>query len=525
MTAATKRRTKTKAPYLADLDPRDLLANPRNVRTQDSDLTELRASIAASGVLQALLVVPDDDGHLIVAGHRRAKAAAEALAAGEWPDGMPPTVPCLVRPDLAGVPADQVVSMLIENDQRADLTPTERAVAYAQLELFGLDPSQIAKRTGRSYKHVHDSLRLVTLGEKATAAADAGRLTLDDVAELQEFEDDPQTLEKILKDVDSSWGIKHKAGEERRKRTVKEAVAALRAELESAGVTIVKKPKDGWPYNCQMARLDQLATADGESIDSETVKALDGYGALIEERWDTAEAVIVCLDPEAHGFKRTGHSYWKSPAEIAAKEAAEKAREERRERLKEAATVRRKFLVEKYGSAKGAKTLLVDAMRLAVVAPGFLAHHVDEDLIRDVAGGELDDGLTAGQDRLNRLLVARMIGAQEYNAGEAALGRWVKRQDLIAPWLTRLEADGYELSDAEAAWRTALIAEEEERRREEAEEEAERLRHEAEEEDDEDGVPDVVDVHLPEHDIEPHDAVADPRADADQNAGESEASV
>ncbi|MBL6275341.1 ParB/RepB/Spo0J family partition protein [Micromonospora fiedleri] len=510
MTAATERRPKAKAPYLADIDPRDLLANPRNVRTQHGDLTELRASIAASGVLQALLVVPDNGGHLIVAGHRRAKAAAEVLEAGEWPDGVPPTVPCLVRPDLAGVPASQVVSMLIENDQRADLTPTERAVAYAQLELFGLDPSQIAQRTGRSYKHVHDSLRLVKLGEKATAAADAGRLSLDDVAELAEFEDDPKTLEKILKDVDTSWGIKHKVGEERRKRTVKEAVAALRAELEAAGVTIVKKPKDGWPYNCQMARLDQLTTADGESIDPETVKTLDGYGALIEERWESAEAVIVCLDPEAHGYQRTGHSYWKSPAEIAAKEAEAKAKEERRERLKEAATVRRKFLVEKYGSAKGAKTLLVDAMRLAVVEPRFLVHQIDEELIRELAGGELADGLTAGQDRLNRLLVARMIGAQEYNAGEAALGRWTQRKDLIVPWLTRLEADGYELSDAEAEWRTALIAEEE----------AELLRYEAEE-DDEDGEqdhaePGIVDVALPEHDVDPGSELdPDPRTEAD----------
>lgn len=38
----------------------------------------------------------------IVAGHRRAAAAVEAIEAGEWPDGTPHTVPCLVRPDMEG---------------------------------------------------------------------------------------------------------------------------------------------------------------------------------------------------------------------------------------------------------------------------------------------------------------------------------------------------------------------------------------------------------------------------------------
>ncbi|MDG4796899.1 ParB/RepB/Spo0J family partition protein [Micromonospora sp. WMMD1082] len=516
MTAATKRRPKTKAPYLADIDPRDLLANPRNVRNQHGDLTELRASIAASGVIQALLVVPEDGGHLIVAGHRRAAAAAEALEAGDWPEDMPPTVPCLVRPDLAGVPASQVLSMLIENDQRADITVTERAVAYAQLELFGLDTMQIARRTGRSLKHVTDSLRLVAFGEKATAAADAGKLTLDDVAQLAEFEDDPALVNKILKDVGNSWGIKHRVEEERRKRKVKEAVAKLTADLKAAGVKIVKRPKE-WPHNCAMTRVTSLTTADGQEIDPEAVKTLDGFGALVEERWESAEAIIVCIDPDAHGYVRTGYSYYTSPVQKAAEEEQRRAEEDRRKRLNEAARVRRTFLIEKYGSAKGAKTLLVDALRIAVVYPSFLVHNVDGQLLRDLCGGELTDGMTAGQDRLNRMLVARLIGAQESNVEQVAAGRWSQYKDLIVKWLTWLEEDGYELSDAEVELRTRLAVEEEERRREEEEEEAERLAYEAEEDDDQEVTETaIVDVDLPEQDVAPEpEADPDPRAEAD----------
>ncbi|MEV5768834.1 ParB N-terminal domain-containing protein [Micromonospora sp. NPDC052213] len=108
------------------------------------DLTELRASIAAYGVWQALTVVPEDDGHRIVAGHRRAAAAVEALEAGEWPDNLPQTVPCLVRLDMVGLAPEHIVAMLVENDQRVDLTESERAAGYAQLELFGLDVAEIA---------------------------------------------------------------------------------------------------------------------------------------------------------------------------------------------------------------------------------------------------------------------------------------------------------------------------------------------------------------------------------------------
>ncbi|TDB79611.1 ParB N-terminal domain-containing protein [Micromonospora sp. KC721] len=539
MTAPTKtRRPKTKAkvtaPYLAQLDPRELVAHPSNLRTQLGDLTELRASIAAHGVWQALTVVPEDGGHRIVAGHRRAAAAAEALEAGEWAEGQPQTVPCLVRPDMQGLAPDQIVGMLVENDQRADLTESERAAGYAQLELFGLDVAEIARRTGRKTEHVQSSLKLRKLGTAATAAADAGRLSLEDVAELAEFEDDPKVMEKILKEVGNGWGIKHKVGEERRKRKVKQAIADVTAELEAAGVKIVKKPKE-WPYNSQMARVDQLMTVDDQEIDPETVKTLDGYGAWVEERWDSAEAVIVCLDPESHGYKRTGYSNYKSPAEKAADEAREKAREELRARLKESAVVRRKFLVERYGSAKGAKTLLVEAMRFAVVWPDFLHYRIDRELIKDLAGGELNDGATAGQDRLNRLLVARMIGAQEHNVEQVVDGRWVAHKDLIVLWLNRLEEDGYELSDAEAGMRDRLVADEEERKRLAAEEEAERIKELEEagyarrvDEDDEEydgevGDEDrtdavIVDVALPDHDAEPEpvpDAVPEPDADPD----------
>jgi ParB/RepB/Spo0J family partition protein len=261
--------------YLGHIDPRTLLAHPGNLRKDLGDLSELRASIAAQGVLQALTVIPEGGGYRVVAGHRRAAAAAEAADAGEWPPGLPETVPCLVRPDLVGVAVDQVALMLVENDQRTDLKQSERAAGYAQLAAFDLDAGEIARRTGRSSAHVLAALRLHRMDAKAKEHADAGHLTLEDVAALAEFEDDPKAVARILQGAGSSWGIKHRMADERRKRADAARVAELRVELTAAGVKIVGKPK-GWPYSCVAALASQLADPDGELLDPEQVRRSTG---------------------------------------------------------------------------------------------------------------------------------------------------------------------------------------------------------------------------------------------------------
>ncbi|WP_319461266.1 ParB/RepB/Spo0J family partition protein [Micromonospora sp. RTP1Z1] len=535
MTAAVKARPRgKKAPHLAQIDPRALLAHESNLRSSLGDLTELRASIAASGVLQALTVVPDGDGHRIVAGHRRAKAAAEAIEAGEWPDGQPQTVPCLVRPDLEGLAPAQIVAMLVENDQRADLTESERANGYAQLELFGLDVAEIARRTGRSQKHVKSALKLKTLGDVATEAADAGKLTLEDVAALEEFEDDPKAMERILKGVESGWGVRHRVQEEKRKREDKSATETLTEELTAAGVRVLKKPKD-WPWNCAAAKVEDLVDADGQPLDVEKVKTLEGFGAIVEGSYGNMRAVIVCEDPDAHGYKRTKWTQYKSPAQKVAEELAKREAEERRQKLLDAGEVRRRFLVEKWGSAKGAKALLVDAIRAAVVMPAFYDRAEDE-LVTALAGGDPRDGQTAGIDRLNRLLVARFVAAHEANAATVAAGRYSNRGHLVLPWLNRLVAEGYELSEAEKTWHAELVEEEEERRRALEEEEAEALEYDEAEGyvEDAEGVRPVEDVNLPENDVEPaaepdgdgepaEAAETDPCPEADLDAGEPKA--
>ncbi|OJF13753.1 ParB-like chromosome segregation protein Spo0J [Couchioplanes caeruleus] len=437
--------------YLLYLDPRDLLGHRGNLRRDLGDLSELQASIAAEGVLQALTVIPESgDRFRVVAGHRRTAAASAALDAGEWNPAIAPTVPCLVRPDLAERPAEQIFAMLGENDHRTDLTVSERSKGYAQLAAFDIAPSEIARRASIKVEHVKAAIRLDVMDDEVKAKADAGHLTFDDILALEEFEDDPEVQQRIVAAAGTSWGVRHEMATERRKRNDKVRVAELKAELETAGVREVAKPK-GWPYESKAVGVARLADAGGKPLDVEAVKTAEGFAAFIDTV-GSPEVVYVCLDPEGMGYKRPNSSSYRSPEER--KRASEKreADEQRMVALNVAASVRRKFIRETWGSAKAAKELLEEATRAAATYPYDLAARNTQDFLAVMAGGSLDNLATARLERLQRMLVCRWIAGQEEHITD--VGRmgyeFTKRPHQAIAWFDRLTAKGYGLSPAEA---------------------------------------------------------------------------
>jgi ParB family chromosome partitioning protein len=135
----------------------------------DSELDDLAASIAAQGVLQPLLVRPVPGvpaRYEIVAGERRWRAAQKARLH---------EVPVLVR-ELADAQVLQLA--LVENLQRADLTPLEEADGYRRLiEQFRETQEAVADLVGKSRSHVANMLRLLGLPAEVKAWLDAGRLS------------------------------------------------------------------------------------------------------------------------------------------------------------------------------------------------------------------------------------------------------------------------------------------------------------------------------------------------------------
>jgi ParB family transcriptional regulator, chromosome partitioning protein len=138
-------------------------------RFDEAELEALAQSIRERGVLQPLLVRPAGGivaGYEIVAGERRWRAAQRA---GQH------EVPVVVR-ELSD--QETLELALIENLQRADLSPLEEAYAYRRLTSeFAHTQEALAEAIGKSRSHVANTLRLLTLPPAVHELVEDGRLS------------------------------------------------------------------------------------------------------------------------------------------------------------------------------------------------------------------------------------------------------------------------------------------------------------------------------------------------------------
>jgi ParB family chromosome partitioning protein len=149
---------------------KSIRSNPRQPRTQmdREGLDELAASIRENGILQPLIVTLSDvpDQYILIAGERRLVAAG--LAGLE-------TVPVIVR---EASEQERLELALIENVQRADLTPLEAAEAYRQLtDDFNLSHEQIAQQLGKNRVTITNTLRLLNLPDDVRQSLSRGEIT------------------------------------------------------------------------------------------------------------------------------------------------------------------------------------------------------------------------------------------------------------------------------------------------------------------------------------------------------------
>ena len=126
--------------------------NQPRTRFEPKALQSLGASLKRSGMMQPIVAVPKGDGFEIVAGERRWRAAQEV--------GIE-EVPVLVRE----LDAQEIAELaLIENIQREELNPMERAQGFATLaDSFGMTHEQIAEVVGLNRSTVSNHLRLLDL--------------------------------------------------------------------------------------------------------------------------------------------------------------------------------------------------------------------------------------------------------------------------------------------------------------------------------------------------------------------------
>ena len=134
---------------LADIIPdKD---QPRQEFSKEA-IEALAASIKEHGVLQPIVVTPEECQYKIVAGERRWRASKIA--------GLD-TIPAIVRTIDS---QNRLELSIIENAQREDLNAIELATAYAKLKTqFNLSTEDIAARVGKSESSILGTMRLLNL--------------------------------------------------------------------------------------------------------------------------------------------------------------------------------------------------------------------------------------------------------------------------------------------------------------------------------------------------------------------------
>lgn len=152
-----------------EIDIDKIKVNPYQARTvfNEMELNDLANSIKTNGVIQPIIVRPIGQGYEIIAGERRFRASQMASLR---------TIPAIVRK----ANDEQMHEWsLIENIQRVDLNPIERAKAYREyLNAFSLTQAQAAERLGEDRSVVANYLRLLDLPQEIKQFLADGKLSM-----------------------------------------------------------------------------------------------------------------------------------------------------------------------------------------------------------------------------------------------------------------------------------------------------------------------------------------------------------
>jgi ParB family chromosome partitioning protein len=227
--------------------------NPFQTRTtvDENALRELSASIAATGVVQPILVRPLANNRFqLIAGERRWLASKMAGKA---------TVPAILRQ----VSDEQAMEMtIVENLQRTDLNPMEQARAYDRLgHHFKMTQEQMAQRTGKDRASVANFLRLLRLPIEVQQKVESGNLSFGHARALLALES-PEAILKAAQKVNAlSMSVrqtesyvqgllnpekKKLKGEEKEKQPVDPNVREARDRLQRAlGLKVSIEDKNG----------------------------------------------------------------------------------------------------------------------------------------------------------------------------------------------------------------------------------------------------------------------------------------
>lgn len=253
-----------------ELDITLLQANPlqpRGLITPES-LAELAESIREHGILEPIVVAKTPAGYQIIAGERRWRASRLV--------GLD-RVPVIIKETS---PQGMLEMAIVENVQRVDLNPLERAQAYKRLmDEFDLTNAEIAQRVSKSPSYISNTIRLLTLPDALKDALMSAQTTEGHVRALGALED-PHLIIDAYKEV------------LRRNLSVRGTEELVRKMRSQHGIAPKKGASSGMMriVNEEIDRIEEGLKSSlvrvGGSKDVKVKYALTGTSAKLEIRLD-----------------------------------------------------------------------------------------------------------------------------------------------------------------------------------------------------------------------------------------------
>lgn len=169
---------------IIDVEPNK---NQPRMNFDDEKIEELANSIKEYGVIQPIIVAKKNNYYQIVAGERRWRAAKKA--------GLS-EIPSIIR-NYTEQKNKEVA--LIENIQREDLNPIEKAKALKEIiEKYGLTQQELADKIGISRSGIANTMRILNLDPRVIDLVMQGKITEGHCRSLLNIEDPDRQYQAAL---------------------------------------------------------------------------------------------------------------------------------------------------------------------------------------------------------------------------------------------------------------------------------------------------------------------------------------
>jgi ParB family chromosome partitioning protein len=213
----------------AEVDIEAVVANPLQPRLKfdSTSIEELAQSIKETGILQPILVTPENDRYRIIVGERRWRAAQKA--------GLK-KIPVLIR----SIPrARQLEVSIVENLHREDLNPLEIAFVFRRMmEELGYTHEDIAERVGKDRTSVTNYLRLLLLPKSIQDYLAENKISMGQARALVPLENEEVQVEVAKQIIQKNMTVREV---ERLISRLKKAPAKAKKELFDPNLKAVEE--------------------------------------------------------------------------------------------------------------------------------------------------------------------------------------------------------------------------------------------------------------------------------------------